>query len=70
MNINSNYLDPEYNVDNFKARRIVVIKFQILSHNFKTFKKIDIIKIYSSWLFEMYLIDNLMHLTMSTPNKH
>lgn len=33
------YLDPKYNIDNFKAKIKVVIEFQLILKNFKVFKK-------------------------------
>lgn len=36
----------------------MAVKFQIMSRNFKAFKKVDIIKVYSFCLMGVYLIKN------------
>lgn len=68
-NINSDFSDPKHNVDDIKAEAIMIIDIQIPLHNFKTSKKVDIIKIYLFQLLKVYLVNDLMHLTMSTLNK-
>lgn len=69
MDVSSVFPDPGYNVDNFKTRAIVAVKFQILSPNFKPSKKIDIVKAYLFRLLKVYLIDDPIYSTMSTLNK-
>lgn len=68
--INSNYPDPRYNVDNFKSGATVAIEFQILLRNFKASKKVDVVKAYSFRLLGVYFIDDPMHSTISTPEKY
>ena len=67
--INSNYSDPRYNVNDFKSGAIVAIEFQILSQNFKASKKVDAIKAYSFRLLEVFLVDDPMHSIILTLNK-
>lgn len=67
--ISSNYSNLGHDVDKFKAGAIVAVEFQILLRNFKASKKIDAVKTYLFWLLEVYLVDNPLHLTISTPNK-
>lgn len=50
-NININFSNLEYNVNGFKSGAIVVVEFQIMLHNFKVYKKIDIVKAYLFQLF-------------------
>ncbi len=69
-NISSNFPDPGHNIDDFKAGAIVAVEFQILLRNFKASKKVDVVKAYLFQLLGVYLVDNPMHSTMSTPNKH
>ena len=45
-NVSSDFPNPGYNVDDFKARTIVAVEFQILLRNFKASKKVDIVKAY------------------------
>ncbi len=47
----------------------MTVEFQILLRNFKASKKVDAIKAYLFRLLRMYLVDDPMHSTMSTPNK-
>ncbi len=47
----------------------MVVEFQILSRNFKTSKKVDAVKAYLFQLLGVYLVDDPIHSTMSTPNK-
>ncbi len=68
-NVSSDFPDSGHNVDDFKVGAIVAVEFQILSRNFKASKKVDVVKSYSFGLLGVYLIDDLMHSTMSTPNK-
>ncbi len=68
-NVSSEFPDSGHDVDNFKAGVTVAVEFQILLYNFKASKKVDAIKAYSFWLLRVYLIDNLMYSTISTPNK-
>lgn len=67
IDVKSNYSDLEYNVNDFKSDAIVPIKFQILLQNFKMSKKIDGVKVYLFYLLEVYLINNLIHSAMLTP---
>lgn len=62
--------DLEHDVDNLKVEVMVAIEFQILSPNFKVFKKIDAVKTYLFRLFGVYVINDLIYSIMSTPNKH
>ncbi len=69
--VSSNFSDdPGHNVDDFKARATMAVKFQILLYNFKASKKVDVVKAYLFRLLGVYLIDDPIHSTMSTPNKH
>lgn len=68
-NIDTNNLNSGNDVDNFKNGSKVAIKFQIIFRNFKTFKKIDAVKTFSFWLLGIYLIDNTVQTTVSTPEK-
>ncbi len=68
-NVSSDFPDPGHDVDNFKAGAIVAVEFQILSRNFKASKKVDAVKAYLFRLLGVYLVDDLIHSTMSTPNK-
>lgn len=61
--------NKEYDVDNFRREMTVTIEFQILSHNFKSFKKVDIIKLYLFWLLGIYFINDLIYLIMSSTIK-
>ncbi len=67
--VNSDFPDPGYDVDDFKAGATVAVEFQILSRNFKASKKVDAVKAYSFRLLGVYLVDDPMHSTMLTPNK-
>ncbi len=68
-NVSSDFPDPGHDVDDFKAGATVAVEFQILSRNFKASKKVDAVKAYSFRLLGVYLVDDPMHSTMSTPNK-
>ncbi len=68
-NVSNDFPDPGHDVDDFKAGATVVVEFQILSRNFKTSKKVDVVKAYSFRLLGVYFVDDPMHSTMSTPNK-
>lgn len=70
MEIEKNYLNLAYDVDNFKARAKVAVKFQVNSRNFKTNKKIDALKIYLFCFLEVYLVDNSNNKNISTFNKY
>ncbi len=70
LDVSNDFSDPRYNIDNFIARMIVVVKFQILLLNFKDSKKIDVVKAYSFRLLRVYLVDDPIHSTISTLNKH
>ena len=67
--VNSDYPGPGHDVNNFKSGATVAIKFQILLQNFKASKKVDAIKTYSFRLLEVYLVDDPVHSTISTPDK-
>lgn len=69
VNINANFPKPGYNIDDFKAGAIVVVEFYILLRNFKASNKVDVIKAYSFWLLEVYLIHNPMYSMISILNK-
>lgn len=69
-NINNNFSNLGHNVNNFKVGVIEVVEFQILLYNFNDSKKVDVVKAYSLSLLGVYLIDNLIHLIISTPNKY
>ena len=45
--VDINYQDQGQNVNDFKSEIRMAIKFQILLQNFKTFKQIDVVKVYS-----------------------
>ena len=47
----------------------MIIEFLVLPQNFKSFQYVDIIKIYLFLLLGIYLNNNLIHLTMSAPDK-
>lgn len=68
-NVNSNYSNSWHDVNNFKLGVTVAIKFQILSQNLKTSKRVNAIKGYLFWLLRVYLVDNPMHSTMLTTEK-
>ncbi len=68
-NVSSDFPDPGYDVDDFKAGATMAVEFQILSCNFKASKKVDAVKTYSFRLLGVYLVDDPIHSTMSTPNK-
>lgn len=67
--VSSNFSDPGYDVDNFKAGVIVALEFQILSRNFKASNKVDTVKANLFQLLGIYLIDNPIHSTILTLNK-
>ncbi len=67
--LSSEFPHPRHDVDDFKGRVTVAVEFQILSRNFKASKKIDVVKAYLFWLLGVYLVDDPIHSTMSTPNK-
>ena len=47
VDINTDFPNPKYNVDDFKLGAIVAMEFQILLRNFKASKKRNAIKAYS-----------------------
>ena len=67
--VKDDYLNPEYNVDDFKAGTRVAVEFQIVLHNFKASKRIDAVKAYSFRLLGVYLIDKPTNSTISTLEK-
>lgn len=67
--VNSNYPDLGYDIDNCKLGATMTVEFQILLQNFKASKKVDVIKAYSFRLLGVYFVDNLVHSTMSTLKK-
>lgn len=69
-NVNSDYPDPGHAVDDFKSGATVAIEFQVLSRaTSKLPKKVDAVKVYSFRLLGVYLIDDPVQSTMSTPDK-
>lgn len=68
-NIDANYLDHKYNIDKFKKVLKIAVEFQILSKNFRTCKKIEIIKVYSFCLLRIYPIQNPVQALTFTPKK-
>lgn len=67
--MSNDFPDLRHDVYDFKVEATIAVEFQILSRNFKTSKKINAIKAYLFRLLKVYLVDNLIHLTMSTANK-
>lgn len=65
VDVNTNFPDPEHNVNDFKLGAIVAGEFQILLRNFKASKKEDAIKTYSFWLLGIYFVNDLVQSTMS-----
>lgn len=57
LNVKNKYLDLNNNTNNCKAKTKITIKFQPNFENFKTFKKIDIFKIYFFHFLKKYLIN-------------
>lgn len=68
-NMDANYPDPDYDVDDFRNGSKVAIEFQIVSRNFKASKKIDAVKASSFRLLGVYLIEDPAHSSVSTPEK-
>ena len=66
VGVDGNYPNPGYDIDNFKTRAKVVVKFQVNSRNFKASKKIDIVKIYLFPFLVVYLVDDPNNKTIST----
>lgn len=62
--VNSNFPNPKHEVNDFKSGKTVVLEFQILLHNFKASKKVDIVKAYLFRLLEIYFIDDSTQSTM------
>ena len=69
MEIDRNYPNLGHDIDNFKARAKIAMKFQVNSRNFKARKKIDLVKRYLFRLLGLYLIGGPSNETMSTPKK-
>lgn len=67
--MSSDFLNLGHNIDNFKAKATIAEEFQILLYNFKTSKKIDVVKAYLFWLFGVYLVNHPIYSIMSTSNK-
>lgn len=67
--IKGEYPDRGHDVDNFKAEAMVAMKFQLVLKNFKASKKIDAMEVYFFFLLRVYLIENLVLLTISMPEK-
>lgn len=56
--MDADYLDPGHDIDNFKNGLKVGIEFQMVSWNFKAFKKVDVVKAVSFRLLGVYPIDD------------
>lgn len=67
--VKGEYLDSGHDVDNFKARAIIAVEFQLVSKNFKVSKKTNNVKIYLFRLLGVYLIDAPALSMMSSPEK-
>lgn len=67
--VNTDFPNSEYNVNDFKSDATVAVKFQILSHNFKAFIKVDAVKVYLFWLLGVYFVDYQALSTMLTLDK-
>lgn len=67
--VKGNYLDLGYDVNDFKAGATIAVEFQLILRNFKTSKKINVIKVYLFRLLGVYLMDNPVLSTMSMPEK-
>lgn len=67
--IDADYPDPGHDMDNFRNGSKVAVEFQIVSQNFKASKKVDVVKAFSFQLLGVYLIDNPVQATVSTPEK-
>ncbi len=68
-NVDADYLNPGHDVDDFKNGLRVAIGFQIVSRNFKASKKVDVVKAFSFRLLGVYLINDSVQITVSTPEK-
>lgn len=69
IGVKRDYPGLDYNINNFKTGAKVAIEFQINSQNFKTTKKIDIVKIYLFRFLKVYLVDKPIKKTISIPEK-
>ena len=67
--VNNDFSNLRHIVNDFYLGMIVAVEFQILSCNFKAFKKVDNIKTYSFRLLEIYLVNDLMQSIMFILNK-
>ncbi len=65
----ANYPNPGHDVDDFKNSSRVVVEFEIMSRNFKASKKVDAIKAFFFRLLGIYLINDPIQITVSTPEK-
>lgn len=65
--VEDDFPDPEYNVDDVKVRATAAVEFQLVLRNFKTSKKINIMKAYLFRSLGVYLIDDLALSSMSMP---
>lgn len=68
-NISNNFSNPGHNIDELISGAIVVVEFQILLYNFKASQKVDAVNAYLFQLLGVYLIDDLINLTILTLNK-
>lgn len=67
--MDADYPNPGHDVDDFKNGSKVAVEFQIMSRNFKASKKVDAVKAFFFRLLGVYLIDNPIQTTVSTPEK-
>ncbi len=67
--VDADYPNPGHDVDDFKNGSRVVVELRIVSWNFKASKKVDAVKEFSFRLLGVYLIDDPVQTTVSTPEK-
>lgn len=68
-NIKGDYPDSRNNMDDFKVKVKIAIKFYLVLYNFKVLKRVDVINTYSFRLLEIYLIDKSINSIISTLEK-
>lgn len=68
-NLNIDYPDLSYNIDNFKNSSKVIVEFQIMSFNFKASKKVNAFKAFSFQLLRIYLINKPVQAMLSILEK-
>lgn len=68
--VNTDFPDPRYNVNNFMSGATVVVEFQIMLCKLKTCNKVDIIKTYLFRLLGIYLVDDPMQSIILIPDKY